>query len=1095
TYTDIQISSLAPHETMTVDWVINAPVEPSWNPMRVTVDFQNTITETNEFNNTAVRPFICGDFSLSGSIVAYSAASPNPSYEGQGMGLYGTAYYSGTALPLQDSSCAGATVTFTIIETNQTFVVETSANGFFSAGFIAPPPGTYTIEGEVTDYTLTGYFTTTFTVIEPPVIPCALDYVCSFTGDFSIIEGESVAPQFIVSNIGCDPADVTSSASALREGGSPANEEFMVPALGGGGTQVYNLSPITYTNPGTYTLYGAVDQGDGIVESREDNNVCIAHISVVPNMPDIAADYHAPIDPLYLCFSQGLTFSFSNQGVAPTGQFNTRLEIVNANNEVVKLETVTTTNLNYQQSGSIGFSGYMFPATGLYTAKVICDFPHPPGVVTESNEGNNTFEISFQVIDCGVNLVWHSICEINQGVTPINPTNPGTLTVKRRLINVGTEAATDNIPVTFEVDGNVYAEMVPPLSIGESAQVTMTIPTPVHGDHDIEFSIDPDQTIPGEDPGGNVASEPLCWDFFLYHDEDCSPGSIWNYPYLVIDQPVTFDIGLINYGLYKASPVHVSFEVSGPGISGWLDLGEVTMNGPINKTCGCPVNVSLPYSYSFDQVGLYSVRMIADPEGVFTECDESNNQIILQVEVINVPDLKVLSQYIDPSEINPDVNEEINFNITYQNIGMSNVQETFELLLLVDEVPVDSVQVPGLITGGFNTVSIPNTWSSILPGLHIVRAIIDADDEVMESTNSNNETTRAVIVGAAANLFFAEFTHTAPSGSYLDITGTVDNAGNLSCTADLELYYVDDFGDEQWITTIPFSINGSGDFDFSYNWYIEDENTTLIGRITNVSVLEYEEDDNEAYSLLSVISLVVETTDENCIGSMDGTASIIAQGGTGPYSYQWNIGQTGSILEGGAGHYVVTVTDVDGNVATAMAIIESTGIEMQTYYRDADNDGYGDPDQDTVSCGEVLGYVSNSLDCQDADMTIHPGAIEICDGLDNNCNGSIDDADPGIIDQVTWYIDIDQDGYGYPLDSLIACFQPEGYVNNSDDCDDMNSDIHPGAEICNGMDDDCDGLIDDGLSCQGTDGDGDGIEDAVDNCPSTENPNQQDSDC
>ena len=63
--------------------------------------------------------------------------------------------------------------------------------------------------------------------------------------------------------------------------------------------------------------------------------------------------------------------------------------------------------------------------------------------------------------------------------------------------------------------------------------------------------------------------------------------------------------------------MHVSFEVSGPGLSGWVDLGQVTMTGPIGLTCGCPAVVTLPYSFSFPQVGVYQVRMKVDPENVF----------------------------------------------------------------------------------------------------------------------------------------------------------------------------------------------------------------------------------------------------------------------------------------------------------------------------------------------------------------------------------------------------------------------------------------------------------------------------------------------
>ena len=1310
-YNDISIASLAPHSEITVSWNITAPEEPGWNPMRVTVDFQNTITESNELNNTALRPFICGDFNLSGAIEANTMVGPNPAYEGQSMGFFGFAYYTGTAVPLQDSSCAGATVTMTILETGQSFTLETTSQGYFSTGFSAPPPGTYTIVGEITDYTLTGSFTNSFTVIAPP--PCSgVDYKCQFAGIPVIIEGQSMSPQFVVYNSGCDPSTSITDATVIREGGSPANLSFVVPALAAGASEIITLPAITYNTPGVFDLYGIVDEGDDIGESAEYNNVCYSAVTVLPNMPDIVTNPHDPIGPLYLCHPQSLTFSFGNAGVAPTGAFQSTLKVINEINEVILTETVTTPNLIYGESATIGFTGFDFPSTGIYTVKITCDIPHPSGVVTESNEGNNTYEISFEVIDCGVNLVWQSVCNINSGVSPVNPLYPGTITVKRTVINAGTEASTQNTPVIFEVNGIEHNSMVPSLDINESAEVTMVINTPVHGNNQINFQIDPNAINQDEDPSGNISTEKLCWDFSLTFDEYCMQASIWNYPTVLLNQAVTFDIGLINTGLYKASPVHVSFEVSGPGLSGWVDLGEVTMMGPIGLTCGCPVIVTLPYSFSFDQTGIFQVRMNADPENVFTECDETNNTVIFSIEVVNVPDMKILSQHIDPSELNPDVDEEISFNITYQNIGMSNPDDTFELLITADEIPVDSLQVPGLISGGTNTVAIPNTWSSSLPGLHVIRAIIDSDEEIDESNEYNNEATRAVIVGVSANLSFLEFEHTTPSGSYLDITGIINNSGGLSCTADLLLFYTDDFGDEQLITTIPVNITGNGTFPFAYTWNIADENTILTGRIVNVNVIEFNEDDNEATSVLSVLELSIIATEENCIGSGDGTAIVSVSGGTAPYSYQWNIGVEGSTILAGAGEYIVSVTDADGNQTTATATIESTGVPMVEYYLDSDEDGFGDISNDTLACGQPMGYVTNHLDCDDtdpgihpstseicnlkddncdgtidegvqstyyldsdgdgygqigttiqacslpagfsengddcddsnaaihpyasevcnlsdddcdgmvddsltiytyyidedgdgygnelitittcdslpapgyvtgygdgpyggngegeggnyfdsddndastnpgmpeicngvdddsdgiidegvlisfymdadgdsfgdaswdtlacsappgfvidstdcndADSTIYPGAIEICNGLDDDCDGLTDDADPDIIDQAAWYRDLDDDGYGNILNTVTTCFQPEGYVSNPDDCNDLDPDVHPGAEICNDLDDDCDGVADDGLSCSGPDGDGDSVEDEEDNCPETENPGQEDSDC
>ena len=88
----------------------------------------------------------------------------------------------------------------------------------------------------------------------------------------------------------------------------------------------------------------------------------------------------------------------------------------------------------------------------------------------------------------------------------------------------------------------------------------------------------------------------------------------------------------------------------------------------------------------------------------------------------------------------------------------------------------------------------------------------------------------------------------------------------------------------------------------------------------------------------------------------------------------------------------------------------------------------------------------------------------MCDGLDDNCDGSTDVADA--VDAVTWAADNDGDSYTNPEDTLTACTPDEGYGTPSAlaDCDDTNPDVSPGAtEIAgDGLDNDCDGEVDDG---------------------------------
>ena len=155
------------------------------------------------------------------------------------------------------------------------------------------------------------------------------------------------------------------------------------------------------------------------------------------------------------------------------------------------------------------------------------------------------------------------------------------------------------------------------------------------------------------------------------------------------------------------------------------------------------------------------------------------------------------------------------------------------------------------------------------------------------------------------------------------------------------------------------------------------------------------------------------------------------------------------------------------------------------WYVDADGDGYGDPAIWENTCYSLAGYVSDSSDCDDSEAMMNPGLSEICDTLDNDCNGLIND---GI--NSTYYADTDGDGYGDINTSTDDCSQPSGYVSDFSDCDDEAELINPAqAEICDGIDQDCNGLIDDGInSTYYADADGDGYGDAVNSIQDCEQP-------
>ncbi|MCB9676954.1 MAG: hypothetical protein H6737_17695 [Alphaproteobacteria bacterium] len=144
-------------------------------------------------------------------------------------------------------------------------------------------------------------------------------------------------------------------------------------------------------------------------------------------------------------------------------------------------------------------------------------------------------------------------------------------------------------------------------------------------------------------------------------------------------------------------------------------------------------------------------------------------------------------------------------------------------------------------------------------------------------------------------------------------------------------------------------------------------------------------------------------------------------------------------------------------------------------YRDADGDGEGDANTFTTACGPSRGWVVSSSDCDDDDPRVASRFAEACDGLDNDCNGVVDDNLP----LTDWYADLDADGYGGTV--VQGCLQPPDTVTTGDDCDDGNALVFPGApESCDGTDEDCDGVIDnDALDLQTgfLDADGDGYGD------------------
>jgi N-acetylneuraminic acid mutarotase len=109
----------------------------------------------------------------------------------------------------------------------------------------------------------------------------------------------------------------------------------------------------------------------------------------------------------------------------------------------------------------------------------------------------------------------------------------------------------------------------------------------------------------------------------------------------------------------------------------------------------------------------------------------------------------------------------------------------------------------------------------------------------------------------------------------------------------------------------------------------------------------------------------------------------------------------------------------------------------QRFFRDADGDGHGDPATTTTTYDDSVpaGYVTDSSDCNDASAAVYPGAPELCDQLDNNCNGTTDEDALGV--------DTDRDGVRNACDNCRFAFNPDQLDTDGDGLGNVCDRIHP----------------------------------------------------
>ena len=490
----------------------------------------------------------------------------------------------------------------------------------------------------------------------------------------------------------------------------------------------------------------------GYAESGQANNgKTVISLSLTPDLI-IETITWSPTEPL---IEDTVTFTVTvkNQGTSQASNSRVAYFIDDA--------YVTSNYLNPIDPDATATKTFTWKAqVGSHTVKAVADYDNE---VTESNETNNVKTYTFSTL--APDLIIESITW-----SPENPSKGDTVTFSVKIKNQGTSSAS-SCRVYFYIDGSSRGyQNVPRIDAGATATKTFTWVAQV-GSHAIKAIVDKDDWILESDETNNEKTV----NFSTFAPDLIIESITWLPETPEESDNVTFSVNITNQGDGRADYSQVAYYINDTLLaSDFLD--------PIDP--GATDNSST-FNW-IAQEGTYAIKVVADYNDRVTESDETNNALTVTFSTL-LPDLIIESITWLPEE--PSIGDEITFSVKIKNQGDGRAGVS-RVYFYIDDSSRGYQNIPELDVGERETKTF--TWKA-QEGPHTIKAIIDEENQILESNEGNNE--KPVNFATLIPDLIIEGIISSPShpsiADNVIFTVTVKNQGSGKASNSRVAYYID----------------------------------------------------------------------------------------------------------------------------------------------------------------------------------------------------------------------------------------------------------------------------------------------------------------